>query len=287
MKLLLTVLVVSFWSISTAQALSPIPPRSQSDESSWRINAEVAGWITPRQDDVSAGGTAILGRSDGYFSNGLWLSFDAGLAWGSESAPSIGTRDAFVPANIGVVVGYLIRADSFDVRTGVRVGLPANIFWADSINYKKGAEQTSLAAMSARGWIEPSSWLMNVVPVGLDSLGVVRLSDSFELSLDLQLLGTIALNRRPANILMRSHTKATYKTKTWFAAAFGWSAIVSAVPLENSDNNQQGLSLEVISLFEKTEISLRGHLNLDGPFGIWSGEAKTSWGVVVGTAHRF
>lgn len=240
----------------------------------------------PSREEVSSTGLSLTLAIDWKTPSGWFFGATAGATFAHIDAPAFGSTSSLDPSNLALSGGIrVIDTHTFDLDLGLHLAAPLALFWGDSIQAKRTSEYNHLAASTARGQRDAWLWQMNTIPVGVTLDLDLRLNDHLDLILSAEPTALISLNSRPTRLALSSSLELR---ASWHPVELhlGWTHFVDTLALENLDHDQHAASLGLGLRLGEHELALTASLNLDGPWGIETGEAKPTWGLALSARHR-
>ena len=199
----------------------------------------------------------------------------------------MGRLAAWLPANPLLGAGAILDVGRARLRLGGRLIVPLALYWEGTIPRNRAADFGYSGAASARGWRDPLSWRQNVAGLAADAAIAVALAPTWDAELAVAPTALVSLNDAPSSLTLAAALELRWRLDP-VALVAGWSLFASSVPLENGDRDQHALRVATeVSVAPEHRLRLEVDLNLDGPHGVAAGEAKTTWGVVLGTRSRW
>lgn len=273
--------------ITVALSVATSLPHSARAEPGTTLRETFALSPAPSRDEVSSTGLSLTVALDWQRPSGWFFGATAGATWTTLEGPALGESSALDPSNLAFRGGHRFTADGFELGLGLHLAAPLALFWSDNIEDKRTSEHNHLTASASRGQRDPWLWQMNTIPVGLRVDLELRLSDELDLDLVLRAEPTalISLNSRPTRLAVASSLELR---AGWdpLEVELGWSHLVSTLALENLDHDQHAAWLGLGLDLGEHQVGLTATLNLDGPWGVATGEAKPTWGLALHASHR-
>lgn len=270
---------------SLALALALTASSAQAEPGTY-LSETLALSPAPSREEVSSTGLSLTLALDRERPSGWFFGATAGATFAQIDAPAFGSTSSLDPSNLALSGGIrVIDTPSFELELGLHLAAPLALFWGDDIQAKRASEHNHLAASTARGQRDAWLWQMNTIPVGVTLSLDLRLNDHLDLILSAEPTALISLNSRPTRLAMLS---AVELRAAWHPIELhlGWSHLVNTLALENLDHDQHAVSLGLDLRLGEHELGLTTTLNLDGPWGVATGEAKPTWGLALSVRHR-
>lgn len=270
---------------SLALALA-LPASSAHAEPGTYLSETLALSPAPSREEVSATGLSLTLALDWERPSGWFFGATAGATFAQIDSPAFGSTSSLDPSNLALSGGTrVIDNHTFDLALGLHLAAPLALFWGDSIEAKRATEHNHLAASTARGQRDAWLWQLNTIPVGVTLDLDLRLSEHLDLTLRAEPTALISLNSRPTRLALLTalELRASWRP---VELSVGYSHLVSTLALENLDHDQHAVSLGLELRLGEHQLGLTTSLNLDGPWGVTTGEAKPTWGLALSARHR-
>lgn len=191
------------------------------------------------------------------------------------------TQNSFDIGNIILKGGLINAIDYYNIKTDATLnfGVPLATF-PGNIPDNRLTEFNYNNANSAYGWADPYIWLMNVVPITIETNSKVELNKELSLLLKVEPGYLIAVNSRPSGTAMATNLEAKYSLGQ-VNIRLGWKSYITSISMENNNYDQNSLSIGTnFKLFEN-ECKTDFNLNIDYPNGLAENTPKPFWGVVI------
>lgn len=261
---------------------SPLPAAAEAG--TW-LEETLAVSPAPSRDEVSSTGLSLTVDVDWRARSGWFFGAAAGATFAALESPSFGASSALDPSNLALRGGYRITTRPLEIGLGLHLAAPLALFWGDSIQAKRTTEHNHLTASTARGQRDAWLWQMNTIPIGLALDLDLHLADDLDLALRAEPTALTSLNSRPTRLALLSAVELRAR---WCPVEIrlGWSHLVSTLALENLDHDQHAAWLGIELHLGEHRIGLTTTLNLDGPWGVATGEAQPTWGIALSARHH-
>ena len=253
----------------------------------WRVAESFAVSPAPSRDDVSALEVSLVLEGEYCWSGGTSLGAAWGATWAHITSPATGALGALDPGNLMLGGGYAFDVGALHLKMGARLGAPLAIFWGNGVTDKRASEFNHSAAAAARGERLPWLWQLNAAPVGLDLQLTLAPTDGLSVTARLEPTALISVNSRPSRLALHAEVEAAAALGA-LTLRLGWGYLVSTSALENTDRDQHSVwGGGDLAVGHAHHVTVDVNVNLDGPYGVASGEAKPTWGLVLGARHAF
>lgn len=171
-------------------------------------------------------------------------------------------------------VYYNINTDAL-----LNVGVPLATF-PGNIPSNRLTEFNYNNANSAYGWNEPFVWLMNVIPITIETNTNIELNKKLCFQLKVEPGYLIAINSRPSGSVLATKLEAKYNFGQ-VDFRLGWRTYLTSISIENNNYDQNSISVGLDFKLLKNEFKTDFNLNIDYPNGITEKTAKPYWGLIL------
>lgn len=265
--------------------LCQAPRPAASAEPGWHLAESLAFSPAPSRADVSSKGFSLTLAADRRSAAGWTFGAAAGATLATLASPSVGASTTLDPSNISLTGGHRLATSAFDLGIGLHLAAPLALYWRDNIQGKRATEHNYLTASTARGQRDAWLWQSNTFPAGLALDLDLRFSDRLHLLARAEPTALLSLNSRPARLALLSVLELRTSWRP-VGVRLGWSHLASTLALENLDHDQHAAWLGLDLLLGERQVGLTTTVNLDGPWGVSTGEAKPTWGLALNARHK-
>jgi hypothetical protein len=251
-----------------------------SQTQNFEINAAVGLTFTPAAEDINTISISPLLNIKYNLSEDYFIGAKLGASFVKLNRKNYNIESSFDVANI-ILGGGIKNLRVYDnIKTDVllNVGVPLATF-PGNIPSNRLTEFNYNNANSSYGWSEPFVWLMNVVPITIETNTNFELNKKLCFLLKVEPGYLIAINSRPSGSVVATKLEAKYNFgKVNFR--LGWRTYLTSISIENNNYDQNSISVGLDYKLLQNEFKTDFNLNIDYPNGITERTPKPFWGLV-------
>ena len=245
------------------------------------LRTSIALAFTPSATDINTTSVSPLLIFNYNLSKKYFIGAKFGVSFVRLNRMDYQTENSFDIGNI-IVRGGLINAIDYDnIKTDatLNIGVPLATF-PGNIPSNRLTEFNYNNANNAYGWSEPFVWLMNVIPITIETNTKVDLNTELSLLLKVEPGYLFSINSRPSGTAIATKIETKYSFGH-LNIRLGWNSYLTSTSIENNNYDQNSISIGTdFNLFEN-EIKADFNLNIDYPNGLVEKTSKSFWGVVL------